>query len=192
MVFSKFRSSVSELLKPLGLFLAKHGAKPWHMTLTGFSFSILFVYLALAKYLLLTPVFLLLAGFFDVLDGLVAKVSNKVSLSGAYLDSMVDRLSDIVIYAGFFFLGFDMFTVFLATSLTLTLTYSKARLENLGIIEPRISLFERSDRIIVLTFILILYIVNSPLSYAAFAIYTVALTIIVTLRLITGYMDLRK
>lgn len=192
MVFSKFRSSVSELLKPLGLFLAKHGAKPWHMTLTGFSFSILFVYLALAKYLLLTPVFLLLAGFFDVLDGLVAKVSNKVSLSGAYLDSMVDRLSDIVIYAGFFFLGFDMFTVFLATSLTLTLTYSKARLENLGIREPRISLFERSDRIIVLTFILILYIVNSPLSYAAFAIYTVALTIIVTLRLITGYMDLRK
>jgi len=171
--------------------LGKIGFKPWHFTLLGFLFSIVYLYALTCNLVALSVLFLLASGFMDIIDGALAKALGVTSRSGAYLDSMVDRLEDIIYYIGFVVLNFNNYAVSLALGLTITLTYSKARLENLGISNPRISLFERSDRVVVLSLILALYMFSAAISKNLFNLYTLALTIIVLLRIITGYYDLR-
>ncbi len=171
--------------------LGKIGFKPWHFTLLGFLFSIVYLHTIACNSIALSILFLLASGFMDVFDGALAKALGVVSKSGAYLDSIIDRLEDIVYYVGFIILDFNSYIVSLALGLTITLTYSSARLENLGITNPRISLFERSDRIIVLALILAFYMVSTEVSRTLFNLYTLALMIVVLLRIITGYFDLK-
>jgi len=171
--------------------LGRIGFKPWHFTLLGFLFSIVYLYAITCNSIALSILFLLASGFMDVVDGALAKALGTVSKSGAYLDSMIDRLEDIVYYVGFIILGFNKYIVSFALGLTITLTYSKARLENLGIANPRISLFERSDRIVILALILALYIFSAEASKTLLNLYTLALAIVVLLRIIIGYFDLK-
>jgi len=51
-------------------------------------------------YLLLAGVGLVLASACDMLDGAVARIGNKATRFGAFLDSTLDRYSDFVVYAG--------------------------------------------------------------------------------------------
>ena len=171
--------------------LGKIGFKPWHFTLLGFLLSIAYLYAITCNSIALSILFLLASGFMDVVDGALAKALRTVSKSGAYLDSMIDRLEDIIYYVGFIILDFNRYIVSLALGLTITLTYSKARLENLGITNPRISLFERSDRVVILALILALYMFSAEVSKTLLNLYTLALAIVVLLRIITGYFDLK-
>ena len=192
MVLSRFREAIFKVLAEYLRKLGKVGFKPWHFTLLGLFFSIIYLYMLAYDFIALSVIFLLASGLMDVVDGALAKALKITSRSGAYLDSMIDRLEDIIYYVGFMLLSFNSYIVSFALGLTLTLTYSKARLENLGINTPKISLFERSDRVIVLAIILTLYMFSTEASKILFSLYTLALTVIVSLRIITGYLDLQR
>ncbi len=43
---------------------------------------------------------IILANIFDVLDGTVARLSGQVSKFGAFLDSVTDRYSDMILFSG--------------------------------------------------------------------------------------------
>jgi len=43
---------------------------------------------------------MIFANFFDLLDGRVARLTNRVTKFGAFLDSSLDRLSDMVVFLG--------------------------------------------------------------------------------------------
>ncbi len=49
---------------------------------------------------LLAGILLLLAGFADLADGIVARSRGTASRAGAFLDSSMDRISDLLIYGG--------------------------------------------------------------------------------------------
>ena len=53
----------------------------------------------------IVPALILLSGIFDIFDGEVARRTNRVTKSGAFLDSNLDRLSDIIIIFGLSFSG---------------------------------------------------------------------------------------
>jgi archaetidylinositol phosphate synthase len=50
-----------------------------------------------SSFLLIAALFVLLSGFFDALDGQVARVSSKTSKRGDFLDHVIDRYSDAMI-----------------------------------------------------------------------------------------------
>jgi len=191
MVLSKFRDTVFNIIVYYVRLLGKIGFKPWHFTLLGFFFSIVYLHEVMCNSIALSILFLLASGFMDVIDGALAKALGVVSKSGAFLDSMIDRLEDVVYYMGFIVLDFNRYIVSFALGLTITLTYSSARLENFGITNPRISLFERSDRITILALILASYMFSAEASKTLFNLYALALTIVVLLRMIIGYFDLK-
>src|SRR5215831_16237150 len=60
-----------------------------------------------------TVFFLSLAGFFDALDGAMARRYQIVSKAGGILDSVLDRLGEILIYAGLALGGLRSFQVYL-------------------------------------------------------------------------------
>jgi archaetidylinositol phosphate synthase len=45
-------------------------------------------------------ILLLISGFFDIVDGCVARVTKQTSKKGAYLDSVFDKISESIIFIG--------------------------------------------------------------------------------------------
>ncbi len=106
-------------------------------------------------HLFLSVILLLVASFFDILDGAVARETGKARPAGAFLDSMIDRFVDTIYYVSLILAGYDPLLVTLSLGFTITITYSKARAASLGKpIEHR--LLERSDRIIIILVLLII------------------------------------
>jgi len=129
-----------------------------------FSFFSAFFYIIALNgniYLILAASFLLLSGFFDAIDGAIARASGKVTLFGAYIDSVLDRYVDIIIGTSFiigklcsFFWG--LFYIIGA----LMVSYTRARAESIGINLSGIGIAERGERIIFLLFLSLITTIN--------------------------------
>jgi CDP-diacylglycerol--glycerol-3-phosphate 3-phosphatidyltransferase len=98
---------------------------------------------------------LALAGALDILDGALARASGQVSPFGAFLDSVLDRYSDLLVLAGLVFLFARLgrlevvAAVLLALMGTLMVSYTRARAESVDV-ECRVGFMERGERMLVL------------------------------------------
>jgi archaetidylinositol phosphate synthase len=102
-------------------------------------------------YLVLAAVLLLVSGFFDALDGVVARLFESVTVFGGFLDSMLDRYADALIILGIVLGGFaDAFWGLLALMGALLVSYSRARAEAAGVRMETVGLAERAERILIL------------------------------------------
>ena len=102
-------------------------------------------------YLLVATVLLLLSGFCDALDGVVARIHRKETVFGGFLDSLLDRYADAAVYAGIIIAGLCGVIWGLAATIgSLLVSYSRARAEAAGIKMESIGLAERAERIIIL------------------------------------------
>ncbi len=100
-------------------------------------------------------VLILVGGFFDMFDGIVARINKRSTNFGAFLDSVLDRYSDSFLFLGLtaYFLKNNSIT---GVSLSLgsmigalIISYTRARAEALGK-ECHTGLMERPDRIILI------------------------------------------
>lgn len=96
----KFRTQVDAAVKPIGEGLKKSGISADHITLVGIGMSFAAAVAIGAGFLRLGFLLLVLTGIPDLLDGAVAKASGKASLRGAFFDSVSDRLTDGLLFAG--------------------------------------------------------------------------------------------
>jgi CDP-diacylglycerol--glycerol-3-phosphate 3-phosphatidyltransferase len=102
---------------------------------------------------------ILLGGVFDLFDGTVARRTGLASPFGAFYDSTLDRLSEIVVYLGLLSLYNDyrlelgdvgmIYVVMLAMAGSLMISYTRARAEGLGI-ECSVGLMQRAERVILI------------------------------------------
>jgi CDP-diacylglycerol--glycerol-3-phosphate 3-phosphatidyltransferase len=146
---------IESLLNTMAGWLNARGFSPNQLTLAGLVLNFVVGWIYASGWLFLGGVALILAGFGDVLDGPLARVSSRVSKFGAFLDSTVDRYSDFFIFggiaahyartgeAGWFILTLGILLGSFVTS------YSKARAENV-IEKCDVGLFERAERVIIL------------------------------------------
>jgi CDP-diacylglycerol--glycerol-3-phosphate 3-phosphatidyltransferase len=101
----------------------------------------------------------LLAGFFDILDGALARRIEQVTPFGAVLDSTLDRLSEAVVLLAIL-VSFGrspllVLLVFLALLGSLLVSYIRARAEAVGL-GCQVGLFTRAERVVVLALGLLL------------------------------------
>ena len=99
-------------------------------------------------------VLLLLSGFFDIVDGSVARVTNKMSRGGAFLDSIFDKLAEVVIFGGIA-LGqlADSFWCIVGLGMSLLVSYTRARAESLGVRLQGTGIGERAERLLIIAII---------------------------------------
>jgi archaetidylinositol phosphate synthase len=98
----------------------------------------------------LGSIFLLLAGFFDVVDGAVARVTKRTSALGGYLDSVLDKVSEIIVFIGILIGSYtNPVLVLVALSLSLLVSYTRARGEGLGVDLKGKGIAERAERILI-------------------------------------------
>lgn len=94
-------------------------------------------------------------GALDLIDGAVARQTNRTSAFGGVLDSVVDRASDTLVYLGavlyFHRLEEPLYVALSAAALggALAVSYARARAENV-IPECRVGFTERGERIVLL------------------------------------------
>jgi archaetidylinositol phosphate synthase len=99
-------------------------------------------------------VLLLLSGFFDIVDGSVARVTNKMSKRGAFLDSIFDKLAEVVIFGGIASGQLaDSFWCLVALGMSLLVSYTRARAESLGERLKGIGIGERAERLLIIAII---------------------------------------
>ena len=116
---------------------------------------------ALATYYLATGrltvagLWIIAAGFFDVIDGAVARALGRMSPFGAVLDSVTDRASDAFIYVGavlyFYRIGEPsyVFLTMVALAGALMVSYTRARAEN-TVIDCKVGFAERGERMVLM------------------------------------------
>lgn len=98
---------------------------------------------------------LFLAGFLDMADGQVARRVGRVTAFGAFLDSTLDRYSDLALYMGlvvYYTLigrGFYMTLAAVAMASSFMVSYSRARAESL-IPSCKVGFMERPERLVLL------------------------------------------
>ena len=102
---------------------------------------------------------LLVSGFFDVVDGAVARVTRQASKKGAFLDSSFDKIAEVVIFAGIALGGIAAgnyvlpFWSLVALGMSLLVSYSRARAESLSVELKGIGIGERAERLLIIAII---------------------------------------
>src|SRR6185503_9024064 len=142
-------------LDPLGGFFNRLGITPNMMTMLGLiGNSIGAFYLAMG-HMLTGGILVVLMTPIDALDGTMARLRGESSDFGAFVDSVTDRYSELIIYGGllyhFLFLGEPVggLLVFGAAAGSILVSYVKARAEALGY-EAKVGILTRVERYLVL------------------------------------------
>ena len=114
-------------------------------------------------HLLWGGLFVLAAGLFDLLDGAMARVTDRISPFGAFFDSTLDRYSEVVVYLGLlsYILGTGdarrgAILIYLTICGSILVSYARARAEGLGY-KLQVGLLARPERIIILAVGLMLH-----------------------------------
>jgi phosphatidylglycerophosphate synthase len=137
--------------------LQKLSLRPVHVSFIGVLVGLLTIP-AYAYTLWLGGVMVLLSGFFDSLDGGLARKSMQINRSGSYIDSTLDRYSDyfylIGVWVYFIFSSPSnlipvTLLIFLCLSGAYQVSYSRARGEGSGL-SVTIGFFGRAERVLIL------------------------------------------
>ena len=142
-------------LDPLGGFFNRLGLTPNMMTMFGLLGNSVGAYYLARGEMLTGGLFVLLMTPIDALDGTMARLRGESGDFGAFVDSVTDRYSELIIYGGllYYFLRqgdpLGGLLVFAAASGSVLVSYVKARAEGLGY-QAKVGLLTRVERYLVL------------------------------------------
>ncbi len=142
-------------LDPLGGFFNRLGITPNAMTMLGLLGNTVGAYYLARGEMLTGGLFVLLMTPIDALDGTMARLRGESSDFGAFVDSVTDRYSELIIFAGLLYHFLDLgsplggLLVFGAAAGSVLVSYVKARAEALGY-EAKMGLLTRVERYLVL------------------------------------------
>ncbi|MDQ4122339.1 MAG: CDP-alcohol phosphatidyltransferase family protein [Acidobacteriota bacterium] len=147
-----------KILDELVYWLINGGVHPNVLTSIGVGINVLCGVLFGLGHFFWAGIVMILANLFDMLDGRVARETGQVTKFGAFLDSSLDRLSDMVVFVGIIFFYAtntphrSMTNVFLAAvglMFSVMVSYTSARAESL-IPKNDVGFLRRPERIVLL------------------------------------------
>jgi CDP-diacylglycerol---glycerol-3-phosphate 3-phosphatidyltransferase len=168
--------------KPFLSGLRKIGVTPNQVTVAGTILNAGVAVLVVFDHLVWAGVLVLVAGLFDMLDGALARLTQKSTPFGAFLDSTLDRVSEgLVLAAVAYFLAIqggqrasiDAALVVMALLGSILVSYTRARAESLGV-ECKSGIMTRPERIILvaigLFFNVLPYVIYIMLALTVFTV----------------------
>jgi CDP-diacylglycerol--glycerol-3-phosphate 3-phosphatidyltransferase len=177
----RFRAPIEKAVRPVGQLLRRTGMSPDHLTILGILFAIAAAFSIAQGALRGGLILVILAALPDMLDGALAKAAGSASQRGAFFDSVVDRVTDSLLFGGvaWFFaseksphLALLPMAIMGVSSL---ISYERAKAESLGLYAKG-GLMERAERIIVLCVGLLFDSLLTPILWVMLAL-TVATAI---------------
>jgi CDP-diacylglycerol---glycerol-3-phosphate 3-phosphatidyltransferase len=153
------RNVVYAIINPITDWLARHRVHPNLLTTIGFTVTLSSAFAFHQHEVRLAGFLILLGGFFDILDGRVARLTSLGSKFGAFYDSTLDRISEIAVFMGILSLYNDyrlelgdvgmIYLIMAAMAGSLMVSYTRARAEALGL-DCRVGLMPRTERVVLI------------------------------------------
>ena len=170
------RGRTKFIVDPIVTFLARFKLSPNAITVAGLVVHFLFAWLVANGEMRIAAIAIFFLGPLDALDGALArKLGSTKNGFGAFLDSTLDRLAEIVLFGGFilYFVTQDDLLMlglsYVAISGSLMVSYARARAEALGF-DCKVGFMSRVERYGIITLFLIF---NQPeLVVAILAVFT--------------------
>jgi soluble lytic murein transglycosylase len=154
-MLGRYRDSVRAWSDPVGRALFRLRLRPNHLTMCGLVVSACAGAAFVFGHVRLAGVLLMVAGLFDLFDGSLARASGQATTFGAFLDSVIDRYSDIVVMLGIVVLYARMphargaLVAMAGLAGSVMVSYTKARAESIGV-TCDVGVMERPERLICL------------------------------------------
>ena len=180
-------SGYLRLIDPLADWLVRHDVQPNTITTIGTLCSITGGIIYGAGHIKIGGWFLGVTALFDVLDGVVARRTNRSSVFGAFYDSTLDRVADGFVLGGLavFFAtrpGPTSVPMVIVSILgligTFVTSYTRARAEALGI-DAKVGLLQRPERVVLL---------SVPQAFFGLALNGLVLSVIITVLAVTAWI----
>jgi CDP-diacylglycerol--glycerol-3-phosphate 3-phosphatidyltransferase len=178
-----FRGAV----QPLAVALARAGIQANWLTYLGFLLNVVVAVLVAQGWLGIAGLTFLIVNALDFLDGAVARAAGTAGAFGAFLDSVLDRYSEAVVFVGlivWYSREGDTLAVIvsaLAMAGSFMVSYCRARAEGLGL-DCEVGLLQRPERIVVLGLGLMLTEYTSPIVLVAVLVVLAVLTNFTTIQ----------
>jgi len=146
-------------LDPITDWMVAHRVHPNLLTTIGFFVTVGAGIMFSGHHVRTAGFLVLLGGVFDIFDGRVARLSGLGSKFGAFYDSTLDRISEVVVFLGLLSLYNDyrlelhdvgmIYLIMLAMAGSQMISYTRARAEALGL-DCRVGLMPRAERIVLI------------------------------------------
>ncbi|HEX6377969.1 MAG TPA: CDP-alcohol phosphatidyltransferase family protein [Nitrososphaeraceae archaeon] len=161
-MLNRFREKITPITTRIGNNFGSLGLSPTFWSMIGFAFAILSsIFFGLTNFLnqqglefpwqVIASIMLLISGFFDIVDGSVARVMKKTTTRGAFLDSNLDKVSEAIIFIAIAIGGLsNPILAMIALSTSILVSYLRARAESLGIELKGVGVGERAERLLIL------------------------------------------
>ncbi|MEN4099736.1 MAG: CDP-alcohol phosphatidyltransferase family protein [Anaerolineaceae bacterium] len=150
-----FRSVFKQAFEPIAAFLTRLGIYPNTITILGLAGHFIAAYLVVTGQLTIAGILLIVIAPFDFLDGMMARMRGESTRFGAFVDSVTDRYSELVIFGGLllYFIQIENWLAcaltYLAASGSILVSYIRARAESLHF-DTSIGILTRLERYLVL------------------------------------------
>ena len=174
-MLSRIRRQVSELMEPTARAFARAGFTPNLLTLMGLILGMAAALFFAGAEQFKAGLVLVACGFFDLIDGAVARVTGGETSFGGVLDSVADRYVDFALFAGIIYGGLTeagglpgFVWGMLALVGSFMVSYTRARAESAGTGRLDVGLAERGERILIL-------IVGALLGLTEYAVALIAI-----------------
>jgi CDP-diacylglycerol--glycerol-3-phosphate 3-phosphatidyltransferase len=152
----QLRIRFKHILDPIGAFLNRLGLTPNLMTILGLVGNTVGAFFLMQGNMLVGGLLILAMGPVDALDGTMARLRGEPSDFGAFVDSVTDRYSELVIFLGLLLYynqqpdeWINTLGVYLAAAGSVLVSYVRARAQSLGY-EAKVGILTRAERYAVL------------------------------------------
>lgn len=161
LVSRELRERFRGAARPVAVGLGRLGLSPNALTVIGFAGTCVGAVAAAAQWWLAAGVLALVFGLFDLFDGALARATGRTSQFGAFLDSILDRTGENLVYAGIVIGAAWVhaypvaFAAGLAGAFASVVTYARAKAEVVGL-KGDVGVAPRPERLVLLAAGLIL------------------------------------
>jgi archaetidylinositol phosphate synthase len=157
-MMSRRKGKFSRFLLPFTKLLQKTHLSPNGVTVLGFLVSLLLIpFIVFFVNYTIATIIILVTGFFDALDGAYARTINRVTERGGFIDSVLDRYSDVIIIVTIIYAGLcNVVWGVIALIGCLLVSYSRARAEAYGVKHFLVGFAERPVRLLLIASALLL------------------------------------
>jgi archaetidylinositol phosphate synthase len=94
------RDRIKHLFEPIALAMGRVGLTPNGLTLIGFAITTIGAILVGLQLWIVGGLVVFVGGVFDMFDGTLARATGKASKLGAFMDSVFDKLGEIIVFLG--------------------------------------------------------------------------------------------
>jgi CDP-diacylglycerol--glycerol-3-phosphate 3-phosphatidyltransferase len=135
--------------------LALARISPNVLTFLGLVINVCAAYLFALGHFRWAAVVVICAGLFDMVDGRVARATDRVTRFGGFFDSVLDRYSDLGLFIGLlvYYASINRFGYIVLTAVVMTgavmISYVRARAEN-SIPKCKVGFLERPERVVLI------------------------------------------